>query len=472
MEVSRIPSINIARRFDFLNDYQHFCTEQITSCAMPLLVIDRFREVERGEAETIRKNITEAIRNIYGRQLANGGIVYWPGAGAADEWITSYAGEFLTMAREKGFDVNTAVLARWKSFQTSAARNWNSAGNVAATVQAYRLYSLALAGSPEWGAMNRLKESPGDDVLTRWYLAAAYAVGGRRQPAEELIFNRQPSDGKQSATTTYGSADRDEAVALCTLIALDRMADAFDLARSMAERMAHETWFDTQSTAQSLVALAAIAEKSSGQTRFEWTFNGQSRETVATARTVYIEDLPTITETGSLSIVNRGQAPIFVSLTSRTRPLRDTVPVTASHISVTAIYAGADGKPIDPSVVKQGEDITATVTVANLSPVNDYTNLALTHIIPSGWEILNDRMLQSDEQTAGSPKFDYRDIRDDRIMTYFSLPRNSSRQFAVRLQATYEGHFTLPAITCEAMYAPDAFAKTAAGRVEVKSENK
>ena len=31
LEVSRIPSVDISRRFDFLYNYQHHCTEQLTS---------------------------------------------------------------------------------------------------------------------------------------------------------------------------------------------------------------------------------------------------------------------------------------------------------------------------------------------------------------------------------------------------------------------------------------------------------
>ena len=42
-------------------------------------------------------------------------------------------------------------------------------------IQAYRLYTLALAQSPDFGAMNRLREEKGLDQLAQWRLAAAYA---------------------------------------------------------------------------------------------------------------------------------------------------------------------------------------------------------------------------------------------------------------------------------------------------------
>lgn len=101
LEVSRIPSVDISRRFDFLYNYQHHCTEQLTSKALPLLFVGQFKTIDKIEAEKIKTNVQEAIRQIYGRQLPNGGFVYWPGNAVADEWISSYAGMFLTLAQEK-----------------------------------------------------------------------------------------------------------------------------------------------------------------------------------------------------------------------------------------------------------------------------------------------------------------------------------------------------------------------------------
>lgn len=124
LEVSRIPSVDISRRFDFLYNYQHHCTEQLTSKALPLLFIAQFKTIDTREAEKIKANVQEAIRQIYARQLPNGGFVYWPGNAVADEWISSYTGMFLTLAQEKGYAVHANVLNKWKRFQRAAAQNW------------------------------------------------------------------------------------------------------------------------------------------------------------------------------------------------------------------------------------------------------------------------------------------------------------------------------------------------------------
>ena len=48
--------------------------------------------------------------------------------------------------------------------------------------------------------------------------------------------------------------------------------------------------------------------------------------------------------------------------------------------------------------------------------------------------------------------FDYQDVRDDRVYTFFSLDPGKSKTFRVMLMATYPGRFCLPSTGCEAMY--------------------
>ena len=113
----------------------------------------------------------------------------------------------------------------------------------------------------------------------------------------------------------------------------------------------------------------------------------------------------------------------------------------------------------------------AVVTVANISGTTDYSDIALTHIIPSGWEIYNERMTTDPEKANSADSnnsYSYRDIRDARVLTYFNLKRGQYKTFTVRLQATYAGTFVLPAIQCEAMYDAGAQARTQAGKAIVE----
>ena len=485
LEVSRIPSVDISRRFDFLYNYQHHCTEQLTSKALPLLFVSQFKAVDEQEAEKIKTNVQEAIRQIYARQLPNGGFVYWPGNAVADEWITSYTGMFLTLAQEKGYAVHPNVLNKWKRFQRAAAQNWRmpqEASNwqiwQSELQQAFRLYTLALAGAPEYGAMNRMKEQPGLSIQAKWRLAAAYALTGKMKPAGELVYNAETTVIPYSSMNLiYGSSDRDEAMILETLILMKRDRDALQQAKKVSQNLAQENWFSTQSTAFALMAMGRLAEQLSGTLDFTWSWNGKQQPAVKSAKAVFEKEIATSPKSGTVSVKNQGKGALSVDLITRTQLLNDTLPAIADNIRLDVKYTDMAGSPISVEDIRQGTDFMSAVTLSNISGTSDYSNLALTHIIPSGWEIYNERMIVPEasssstneanvpESSAG--KYTYKDIRDDRVLTYFDLRRGESKTFTVRLQATYAGNFILPAIQCEAMYDAAVQARTKAGRTTV-----
>ena len=113
------------------------------------------------------------------------------------------------------------------------------------------------------------------------------------------------------------------------------------------------------------------------------------------------------------------------------------------------VYRDLDNRKIDPSQIRQGMDfkIIATVTHRGVKP--HLTDLALTQIMPSGWEILPSRLGIS---TTENKNFTYRDIRDDRVMTYFSLNQNAQKSFEILVNAAYAGKYFMPGTLCEDMY--------------------
>ncbi len=474
LEVSRIPSVDISRRFDFLYNYQHNCTEQLTSKALPLLFVSQFKAVDEKESEKIKANVQEGIRQLYARQLPNGGFVYWPGNAVADEWITSYSGMFLVLAQEKGYAVNQNVLNKWKHFQRAAAQNWRMPQQESNWIQwqsdfqqAFRLYTLALAGAPEYGAMNRMKELPGLSLQAKWRLAAAYALTGKMKPAGELIYNIETTVTPYSSQNfIYGSSDRDEAMILETLLLMNREQAALQQAQKVSHNLSQESWFSTQSTAFALMAMGRLAEKLSGTLDFAWSWNGKPEPVVKSAKAVFEKELSPTPNAGNVTLKNQGKGALNVNLITRIQLLTDTLPAMSHNLRLDVRYTDMNGSPISVEEIKQGTDFLATIVVGNISGTTDYSNLALTHILPSGWEISNER-LNAAAESAPTRNYTYQDIRDDRVLTYFDLGRAESKKFTVRLQATYAGNFVLPAIQCEAMYDASAQARTQAGRTTV-----
>lgn len=471
LEISRIPSPDLSRRTDFLYHYAHLCTEQITSKALPLLFLDAFEEIAREEATDINTQVQESIRLLYGRQLPNGGFAYWPGQATADEWVTSYAGMFLTLASEKGYAVNGSVWEKWKRFQRASAQNWRLADYTdpalrasACLQQAFRLYTLALAGVPEAGAMNRLKEQADLPVQARWRLAAAYALTGKTEAAGELIFNIPTASVGNGTpyTIIYSSPLLEGSMVLETLILMRRTNEALQQARRVADALNAESSFSTQSTAFALLAMGRLAEEVSGSLHYTWTLNGKEPSETLSAKALHIHNLPA-TRKGTVRVKNQGEGALCVDLITRLQPLEDKQPAMANGLKLDVTYTDLANKAISVENIRQGTDFKATITITNTG-TSDLNNLALTHILPSGWEVFNE---QTNGSATANAAYTYRDIRDDRVLTYFDLKQGERKSFAIRLQATYLGHFILPAVQCEAMYNTAIQARTRAGKTIV-----
>ena len=124
------------------------------------------------------------------------------------------------------------------------------------------------------------------------------------------------------------------------------------------------------------------------------------------------------------------------------------------------------GQTIDVTELKQGTDFYAEITISNPGLRGDYEQLAVTQIFPSGWEILNNRLDDTD-QLLGGFKPTYQDLRDDRVMTYFDLAASKKATFKIFLNASYQGAYYQPAVTVEAMYDNSISANTRGKWVKV-----
>jgi uncharacterized protein YfaS (alpha-2-macroglobulin family) len=95
----------------------------------------------------------------------------------------------------------------------------------------------------------------------------------------------------------------------------------------------------------------------------------------------------------------------------------------------------------------------------------DYRGVALSQVVASGWEIRNDRLDPSRQRASSA--FDYQDVRDDRVYTYFDLKAGETKTVEVAMNASYLGRFYLPMVTVEAMYDATLNARARGQWVEV-----
>lgn len=459
LELSSFPSMNYEGVFTFMKNYGFNCSEQIAARGISLLsIMDMLPEEKKKEAD---KMIPELLQQLFLRQLGDGGFGYWPGASDADNWVSSMAGQFMVMASQNGFSVSKGVLASWTRYQKKNIQSYrnNDGGNLKDLEQAYRLYTLALKGEPENGAMNRLKEGGNLSRQATWMLASAYSVSGKKNIAKEMLSNlKYDISENEGHVRTYGSPDRDKAIALEACALADLIPEALDLAQEVSKAMAGE-WYSTQEAAFITKAMNTLSSKvNTGILSAEVT-QGSNVMQVNTTKSVNNVNLDS--RTGGVDIKNTSDGVIYATLVTSSVPERGTRTEARSNgLTLNVSYVSDKGENINPADILQGTDFTVTITVGNISGIKDYAHLALTESIPSGWEIFNDRLLSG--ESAGAI-YDYRDIRDDRVTWHFDLPKGTAKTFKVKMRAAYSGEFSLPPVKCVAMYDSRISANTASG---------
>ncbi len=475
LEVSTIPSLNLGKRLQFLISYPHGCIEQTTSGVFPQLVLNQLMDLKESQVAEIDRNVKAGINRLRSFQTSDGGFAYWPGGTTADDWGTNYGGHFLVEAQTRGYAIPAGLLDGWKKYQRNKANTWapNTTNFYGGDLtQAYRLYLLALAKVPELGAMNRLKEFKYISVPAKWRLAAAYKLAGQPEVANSLV-NGLGTEVKayNQLGGTFGSDLRDKAMILETEAILGQNSRASSLTREIASSLAQDNmWYSTQTTAYALIAIAKYCgtNKGANKMNFSYTING-TKGTVNSNSFVSQIPLP-VNNAGNITINNNGSNLLYVRVILRGQPESGKEPIATNSpeiLNMSVRYLSRDGHPIDPTTLTQGSDFVASVTITNPGKRGYYEQMALSQIFPSGWEILNTRLMGNDSANRSSPAT-YMDIRDDRVYTYFNIEENKSRTYNVLLNAAYLGKYYLPATSCEAMYDNTIHAFAPGKWVEVK----
>ncbi len=465
IEFSNMPPLDLGRRLQYLIEYPHGCIEQTTSGAFPQLFLSDVMELDNRLKPKIEDNIKAAINRLRSFQYSDGGLSYWPGETEASDWGTSYAGHFLLEAEAKGYAWPQGMKEKWKNYQSRVARNWSPVTDSRSgyyyqyddNMQAYRLYTLALAKAPELSAMNRLRERPKLSQQARWRLAAAYVLAGQPEVATQLVkdMNIYIPDYTEMGYS-YGSSTRDEAMILETMVLLNRKSEAIPLMKKISKALSDQRWMSTQETAYSLIAMSKFAgtNGTSSQMKYQYVLNGTASETITSK--LPVSQVPMNVkgdQGGKVKVTNHSDGILYVRMTLEGIPAAGNETSAENNLKMSVTYRNMKGEVIDVSRLEQGMDFMAEVSITNPSITSYYQNMALSQIFPSGWEIHNTRMDETaNVNLEGTSYFTYQDIRDDRVFTYFNVGREKPVTYRVLLNAAYLGEFYLPAQSCEAMY--------------------
>ena len=475
VELSTLPPINLGDRLRYLLDYPHGCLEQTVSCAFPQLFISKLADVSDNVNRKAEENVRYALDRIRHFRTSDGGLSLWPGAAYVDEWASPYAAHFILEAQRLGYSIPSGLLDGWRRSTQRAAQNWSPTRQGGYynndLMQAYRLYTLALAKSPEMGAMNRLRESASLSVAAKWRLAAAYALAGNPEAARSLISGIPLTvNPYREYSYTYGSEYRDKAMIVETLVLLGDFDKAMPLLRELSERLSSNRWMSTQEISFSLLAFSKFAEtsKSSDGVDAQLAIHGKGSKRFTTKQSILQHTFdPVQSGTERVEVKNNGQGMLYARVITHGIPVGGQEVAQSNNLTIDVNYYLMNGTRTSPEKLTQGTDFYADVRVYNPGTRGNLEQMILSFIVPSGWEIRTSRLDEGQQAALRSSPFDYQDVRDDRVYTYFNLSQGQAKSFRIRFNAAYEGKFYMPGVACEAMYDNSVNARRAGNWVDV-----
>ncbi len=462
--------INVAGIMDALDRYPYGCTEQTTSRALPLLYLNQTaRMAGLGADGAIRERVEGAIRRVLGNQSADGSFGLWNSYGSADMWLDAYVADFLTRAREEGYEVPERAfdlaLSNLEN-RLAYASDFSEGGEGIA----YGLYVLARNSRASMGDLRYYldaKLNAFTTPLAKAQLAAGLALYGETRRAREGFEAAILALGSRGFTgyrQDYGSVLRDGAGVLSYVSAQDLDASSIDQVSSFVRTAQQgKSHYSTQDMAWLLMAARELNEQAKASRisingietpgRLIWNFDGH--------------DL----EREPVRVENRGEAPVELLVSVAGQPV---VPEPASGFDyeIERQLFDLDGNAIDPQAVAVNTRLAVVVTVRRLSDVAG--RLMIVDRIPAGLAIDNPRLLRSGEiggldwlQPSESPE--HAQFHEDRFEAAVdeSNRLGSEHSFVYLARAVSPGEYTHPPATVEDMYRPERRANTAIDRMTI-----
>lgn len=473
LSVAPQTAFDVASLLKQLNRYPYGCTEQTVSVAMPLLYVNKLAsssslDLDGGVDERIRK----AIATVLSRQDTNGAFGLWRAGGDDDVWLDSFAADFLTRARERGFEVPQVAMSTALDRLRNFIVNTSEPKEADADKIGYAAYVLARNGRPIIGDLRYLADTKPDifaTPLARAQVGAALALlgdRGRAQPLFEAAFARLQTSGPTRVwRADYGTPLRDGA-GLIALMAESGVQPALLQKVETYVGANRETVRYTSTQENSWMVMAAFAT---------------AREADQVALTVdgaphpgaYYQTFKSSELAGHpVKVANNGPSPVRAVVNASGHPIQPE-PALAQGFTVERTFHKLDGSTIDAKQVKQTDRLVVVLKVTEAKPDNG--RLMLVDHLPAGFEIDNPNLVKSADLSGfdwleqGKMDADHTEFRDDRFVATFNRAPSQSAFFyaAYMIRAVAPGKYILPPATIEDMYRPERFGRTAYGTVEV-----
>ncbi|HEH5491300.1 TPA: hypothetical protein SHD56_001024 [Campylobacter coli] len=459
LKLSPTPILDMDKRIKYLLNYPYGCIEQTTSAVLPQLFLDKF-STEFDKQKAIN-NINAAIERYSNFQTADGGFAYWQGGDESNAWGSNYAGMFLILAKQNGYFVPDSMYERWLKYEQNFVQK-SVYRDYMMDIKANSLYLLAMAKKPNISEMNLLYDNLNTlSTEAKWQLAAAYKLAGVEDTAKQIASKISIEPDSKYSFYTYGSLVRDEAI----------IANAYkqiygtnneELLQKISDTLLSKDYLSTQSTGYALYALAMGANLEN----MNENFMDATLKIDDQAYTINQNQMQIFSFNDEKAIVSANKD-IFVSFGVEGVKASEN-PAFNNKISLDRAFYDEKGNKISPSEIGSGQTFYMRISVSLNEGANYVSNIALTQILPSGWEVSNTLLDDNTPSFIKNSNYDFIDVKDDKIMWFFGLNKNRTHHFYIKLNAITPGSYTLSGAYAEAMYDDTYRALSESEKVVVK----
>ena len=479
----------------YLDDYSYFCTEQVLSKGMSLLLL-----VSRPEFGVIRNRTDQPLANTFAvlqsRQNDQGGLGLWASSPETAEFPTVYAAHFLLEAKEHNQAIPQQMLAGindWLARFASTPASTLADGRV----RAYAVYLLARQGIRPTAALSNVEQELTHRYPETWqtdlaaaYLAATYRITQRNNDADRMIGNVPWAQQKRewSPDDYYYDAVVHDAQLLYLLARhFPNRLSAPPAAIESIGMAVSGNRVNSLSAASILLALDAYAKTTSASLKLGMTEiakNGNERNLILPNGSM---PKVAVSQTASkLRFTKEGQVPVFYSINESGFDRAAPTAAISQGVEIFREFVDMNGNTIQR--VQIGQEFLIRLRLRATSR-DKLPQIVVVDLLPGGVEAVLELRPPSDTSNAGiDPAFGSRpagysslpvglpdksnwrpqhiDLRDDRLVLFGDATKNAAT-FVYRVRATNAGVFQVPPAFAEGLYDRTVSGAGQPGRLEV-----
>ncbi|MGJ0516969.1 MAG: alpha-2-macroglobulin family protein [Methylomicrobium sp.] len=502
--LSPLPLVAMPGLTDFLDNFSHTCTEQLTSRAMPGIVLHKRPEfgdkTDPGSSEAELLKLFSVLRT---RQNGEGGFGLWTASPEAHEFVSVYATHMLLEASANGFPVPADMFQHAMDYLKNLSAS-SSEDLVGLRTRAYAAYLLTRQGNVTTAALTGIREAlranyqeeEWQNDLVAVYLAASYRLLQQPSVADALI--KIPAEKLGSFSGEFTFNDYYDPL-------IHQAETLYVLAKHFPERLKkmptslfeaigkqlQEDRFNTLSSGYLLLAFDAyldVLPAEIAQSLSISAIDGTGRRNALALPQNFAPRAPFPIGTAALEFEGNSGIPLYYAVSESGFDIEPPKTEVRDGLEIVRSFLDDDGKPLDK--IPLGAEVTVSIRARAID--RDFIdNVAVVDLLPGGFEAVVQNPAAKDQtdseeedgdnqenftrwqdrlKTGGNWAADYVDVREDRVLLYGTLSKDMA-EYRYRAKATAAGVFNIPPVYAEAMYIPILRAHSGAGTVRVDEKN-